>query len=427
MPGAVRVVDRIIDQADFDLLGSLAVGDVIRYSGAKWRNFAGAGATLPTTPVIGQVFVHTPTGRSNLMVYDGSVWRPIFSIGAWTLFVDTTNGTDNQNLGWGTGANAFKTVQFAADQIAGQYSGNILANVAAGTYAETVNVRGKFPTGAFTITIRGALSVVESVTATGGTIGSGASHGTVTKSTNWGAYTNLWLQGKSGSNNNVYRIIDGVSGTTATIVGYWSAAPASGDPFDVVEPGTTVNQINVGDQQQNVVIENVAFNYPNGAFTNIVGALGSVLWRRCRMVLSGTDGTNLQTGGLSVVTLEEVHSNRVRWFIMNQSAITIRACRFVRSQASTGRTLQIGVGATANLVTRPSVLDGDGAGGFGITALSGGNVSCNSLFCIIKNYSSSGTGARAESTGTITEAANVQYSGNTTNTSADSATYGVIS
>lgn len=429
MPLGIRVVDRIIDQGDYEALATLAAGDVLRYSGTKWRNFAGTGATLPTAAVVGQLFLHTPTGRRNLMFYDGTAWIPVLSLGTWTVYVDPVNGTDNENLGYGTGANAFRTIQYAVNQIADKYAENITILPAAGTYNETVVVRGKQPTRNYTITIRGELSVVSSITATGGVQGSGATFGSV-EFGSWGAWENRWLQGKSGSNNNVYRLIDSISGTTATVVGYWSAAPVSGDSFDVVEPGTTVNQINVLDGQLSVVIENIAFNYTDGtsSFPTIAGINAAVTWRRCRQ--SFATGSNVQTGVNAALTLEESYFERCRFFVANDATLTARGCKFHRphTTGSGGRLLHVFLGSKCVLVTRPSVIDGASNGCTGLLAASGANCEVNSLYCRVRSCAGGGTGRglRAESTGTITGTTNIQYSGNDTNTSVDAATYGVV-
>ena len=430
MPGAVRVVDRIVDQGDYQALLALAAGDVLRYSGSKWRNYAASGATLPTSPVVGQVFLHTPTGRSNLMVYDGTAWRPLYSIGNWTVYVDGASGSDDQDKGFGTGTNAFATVQYAVDQIAPQFSGNIVINVAAGTYAETVTVRGKFAQGPVSIIIRGTMNVVETVTATGGTQGSGASHGTVTAAS-WGSHTNKWLLGKTGANNGVYRIIDEISGATATIVGYWATAPASGHEFDVVEPGTTVNQINAGDGQTALVVENIAFAYQDsGSLTNYtVGANSVATWRRCRQVF--TSGSTLTEPGSGYWIVEECFFSRCRLMISGGSTIVVRGCKWFRSQSTgtTGRSLFVNGNSFGTFLDRPSVFDGNTNPNMGISLTSSGSIDAASLYLKIRNYrdaaNTAGRGVNATHTGVIIAAANFQYSNNYIDSFADSATYGV--
>ncbi len=72
---------------------------------------------MPTSPVTGQWFLHTPTGRKILYQYDGSAWQPIHSLGTVVIYVDKTDGTDDLNHGTGTDSNAFATVQYALNML----------------------------------------------------------------------------------------------------------------------------------------------------------------------------------------------------------------------------------------------------------------------------------------------------------------------
>jgi len=128
------------------------------------------GATLPSTPVTGQWFLHTPTGRKVLAMYDGTAWIPIISLGATTIYVDGTSGTDSLDLGGATGAGAFATIQYAVDSIGGLVGGNVDINVSSGTYYSTTTVSGKSITGDYFITIKGASSINTSGTATSGSV-----------------------------------------------------------------------------------------------------------------------------------------------------------------------------------------------------------------------------------------------------------------
>src|SRR3990172_4336 len=121
-------------------VGNVLAGDV---DFATYKAVALAcdnGATLPTSPVTGQWFLHTPTGRKILMMYDGSAWQPVWNMGSATMYVNGTSGTDSQDKGFGTGTDAFNTIQFAVNQIAGLVGGNILIYISGGTYAENVIV-----------------------------------------------------------------------------------------------------------------------------------------------------------------------------------------------------------------------------------------------------------------------------------------------
>ena len=92
------------------------------------------GTTLPTSPVNGQWFLHTPTGRSYLYQYYSGVWRAITSFGTTTIYVDSVNGADSQDKGYGTGTNAYKTLNYAFNQLPGTVTGSVNIYLAAGSY-----------------------------------------------------------------------------------------------------------------------------------------------------------------------------------------------------------------------------------------------------------------------------------------------------
>jgi hypothetical protein len=94
-----------------------------------------SGSTLPAAPNDGQWFLHTPAGRSVLMQYVGGAWKALQGFGDVTVYVDGTLGTDAQDKGFGTGADAFLTPQYALDQCPkAVQNGDIIIYVAAGTY-----------------------------------------------------------------------------------------------------------------------------------------------------------------------------------------------------------------------------------------------------------------------------------------------------
>lgn len=357
----------------------------------------------------------------------GSAWYPVRSFGTMTLYVDGASGADTADKGFASGSDAYATILYAISQIPATYDGNVTVNLSGATYSEIATVRGKAPTGNYTITLQGTESSVASFTATGGTQGSGASHGTVTYGTP-GAWTNMWLKGTSGANNGVYRLIDSISGTTITIVGYWSAAPTGTDTFTVVEPGTTVDRIVAGDGQLGLRAIMCALNFPDAsAFSSCAGVNGQVLYRYCRQVFSS--GSNIQTDVNAAVVVEECYFERVRWF-MKRANIQVRGSKFYRSQTagSSGVALQGFSQAGIEFITRPSVIDGNSVGSTGIKLTAGANCEFNSLYCKIRNLAGGGTGRgiRAESTTAATNTVNVQYSGNDTDESADAASYGYI-
>lgn len=131
------------------------------------------GATVPAAPVEGQWFLHTPTGRKVLMMYDGSDWMAFHTLGTMTVYVDATDGSDDINQGGAVDGGAFATLAYAWSLIPGIYAGAVTIYVNGETYTESVPMGGKQATGAFGITWQGTLSeTLSEQTATSGSIGS---------------------------------------------------------------------------------------------------------------------------------------------------------------------------------------------------------------------------------------------------------------
>ena len=111
--------------------------------------------TIPSGAAIGDCFTLNVTGRLVQMSYNGSQWLPQVAYGSNTMYVNGTAGTDNQTQGYGTGTAAFKTIQYAIDQIPPVNTGDTVINIAGGIYYEPVTIQGKGYTGAYSITLQG--------------------------------------------------------------------------------------------------------------------------------------------------------------------------------------------------------------------------------------------------------------------------------
>jgi hypothetical protein len=232
---------------------------------AKYKAIAMAcdnGSTLPTSPVIGQWFLHTPTGRKVLMMYDGSSWIPIISLGSMTLYVDGTNGTDSQNNGYGTGANAFRTIQYAINQIPGQYSGDVTINIASGTYGG-FTLQGKYPTGNYYIYINGTLQTDYTGTITSGTTGSAENYCTITVS-GAGWTPNQWV-GYIAEWNNQYSVIMSNTSNTLTVVGNSTVTPSG--TLNIKSQGVTLSSAAII-YSGNVYLQNFYANNATMYFNN---------------------------------------------------------------------------------------------------------------------------------------------------------------
>ncbi len=124
------------------------------------------GATFPTTPNAGQWFLLVTTGRKILYQYNGASWTSVISLGALTYYVDDGSGSDVVEYGYDA-ATAYASVQFAVDQIPPLNAGNVVINVATGTYYDAVTIQGKAYTGNYTLTIQGPVLNTTTVIASG--------------------------------------------------------------------------------------------------------------------------------------------------------------------------------------------------------------------------------------------------------------------
>lgn len=178
------------------------------------------GATLPSTPVAGQWFLHTPTGRKILYLYDGSDWQTsaIISFGTMALFVDEANGADEPDKGFGVTTNAFATRQYAYDTVPVDYTGAVTITDAGGTTSENFVARGKWASGNFGITLNGVLTQEATDTISGGATivkGSGSTLGRITDAGKFAVDASSTVDADSASGGSVVN----VASTTGFTVG----------------------------------------------------------------------------------------------------------------------------------------------------------------------------------------------------------------
>lgn len=194
------------------------------------------GATMPTSPVEGSMFLQDTTGRKILYQYDGSSWQGLVAYGAITVYVDPT-GTDDMNHGTATGTDAFQTINYARSILPLQIIGpaGTPANIycSAGTFSENLTWGATIPT-----SIYGTYSTVASgLVATGGTQGTSGTATTpsITGTFTADEYTNYLVQFTSGANNGLYAVVGQTTTTTLYLLGPdLPAAPASGDTYDIL-------------------------------------------------------------------------------------------------------------------------------------------------------------------------------------------------
>jgi hypothetical protein len=226
------------------------------------------GATLPISSVQGQWFLHTPTGRNILYMYNGSNWRSIISLSSMTVYVDNTDGTDSLDKGGSVDSGAFKTVQFAVDVIPGLVGGNVVINSNGETYREEVTIQGKNFTGNYTIKIIGAKTddFTGTATAAANLGGNGAAGwGTLTDSgSGWtvNAYRNKFIEITGGTGSGQIRVIDANTSEVITIVGRWDTVPSTDSTFVVYTIDTVITAADVADET--VAVRDSAIIVTNG-------------------------------------------------------------------------------------------------------------------------------------------------------------------
>lgn len=390
------------------------------------------GATLPASPVKGQWFLHTPTGRNNLCQYDGTQWQFLEAFGATTIYVDSVNGTDSQNNGGASGASAFRTLQFAWNQLPALLSGNVTINLSNSTFTEQVTLRGKSLTGSYTITIAGTrAAALDSLTNGAGAVqGTGATQGTVVR--NAGTWTANQRQNKmvrftSGVNSGTTFLIDSNTSTTLTIVGTWpNGAPGNGDTFVVEDWGTTLNGTTlnaciVTGGQQALTLNDIYFknNAASGYYPLNIANGAVVTQNTCRM----TGGMALNPGGNCSPTscLYDIPGSWALTSIIEVYFLSIITASYVKIDATNGAVGAITLLDVENVsnafMSDGCVFEGSGSGngqtGFYLNQAEG---NCfNSVSNVRIRNCATGILATLFSAVVATDSTQIVYSGNTSN------------
>lgn len=375
------------------------------------------GATLPATPTKGQWFLHTPTGRDCLLMYDGANWIGIISLGSMTLFVDGASGTDDLDKGTGTGADAFATIQFAIDAIPGLVGGNVTINVSSGTYSESWTIVNKGQTGDFTITIQGVISAESSETASSGVQGvnNSTTYPQVTVSgAGWTVDEHQWklVEFTSGTNDGLFRVVESNTTDTLTLAGrILSAAPTSGDTFDIMQWDTIFSGTNlVGTLQKGIEVNDIQFTHPTDDGIQIQGGANV---SRCN--LESKFGLNFFKNSFMDSTVrhcsfKQVVNAGIGVRAQSGSGVTIAEC-FFKLSGATGNTRAIVSTRVSFVINREGgVIDGYSKGG---SASSGATLENNGGSFPFMRTRNCTTGMEATGAGFITGTTNMQYSGNT--------------
>lgn len=416
-----NTIDLVVPVKDEDNMASnsdtfLATQQSIKAYVDSLTNVA-ASDTFPTSPFDGMLFVHDTTGRKILYVYDldNTTWVPIESIGTMTLYVDSSDGTDDLTHGTGVDSDAFATVQYAVDVIPPIFSGNVTVNINAETYAETVTIRGKKPTGNYTITLQGTLSSSSSGTqSANGTQGTGATQGAFTDAGNLaGVAGKLAYLDADGD----YKIIDSTDGNTATCVGYFTSQPLQNENYVIYDWGTTINELYFVDTSYQLNVYDIHFQGDTGVTAQITS--GTAVLYRCKITASDADAVNANNNATSVgLNTCYVTSNVASVYcfqVINMSYGYITGCKLENTNDN-GRCMAVTHASYGKLVSQ-NVIDGVAGGNkaqYGLEVFAGARCSCENAYQIIRNCD---TGVIVYYNSAIMFITNNQYSGNTTDES----------
>ena len=375
------------------------------------------GATAPVSPATYQLFIHTPTGRKVLLVYDGSNWIPLDNLGTITMYVDNTDGTDSIDYGTGVDSDAFQSIQYAVDQIPANYNGDVIININDEDYDETVTISGKKPTGDYTITLQGTLSEQKAATADSKVQGTGGTQGSITDTGEFGSYDNMLIYI---TNDDEYRIIDSDDSDTATIVGVFSDAVDLA--YKVYDWGTSINGINIVNGQKGILIYDIEVDN-DGLKVTLASGVDAY-----RVKLSNSGGYNGLVSEVAILTMDtsyvvgdtyvfEVY--RFGFVSLSHSKVytTSNGDRCARLH-DTGQ-LQLSYGCILDASSTTNT--------YGIEVKAGCVV--NTAATAAQGYNrirNQGTGIDATSGGTVFNTANNQYSGNTVDENADAGSYSYI-
>lgn len=380
-----------------------------------------SGSTFPASPKTGDLFIHSTTGRKVLYSYEGSSWIPMQSLGTMTMYVDTTDGTDDTSHGTAVDAGAFKTVQYAVSTIPGLIGGNVQINIAAGTYAETVTIQGKTFIDNYSITLQGTLTTVSTAAQESSVQGATTTMGSITDT---GAFTGHANKLLYSSNNAEYRVIDSVTADVATIVGYWTAAPSGN--YTIYDWGTIISALVIKPGQLGIVVNDISFNAAGGALSQ--QNYTSATYTRCSFASSTTHAVVVSQAGATF---------NYSYFLQTGTASSLTSTNFAATYmigvkiANTNNSGASALKLTANSITyfatMLSIIDGDAGGGnkatIGIDINRRSLVSFELRYNVVRNCD---TGVYCDYGSTGMYSSNNQYSGNTADETANATTYSYI-
>ena len=347
------------------------------------------------------------------MMYNGSSWTPIISLGNMTLYVDGASGTDSQDKGYGTVANAFATIQYAVNQIPLQYSGDVYISIASGTYSG-FTVQGKYPTGNYYIYINGTLQTDYTGTITSGTVGSAENYCTITVS-GAGWTTNQWV-GYLANWNSQDSVIMSNTTDTLTVVGKSSVTP-SGTLYIKSQATTLSSGVTI--YSDYIYLQNL---YANDVILNFTNARnGNLKWCKVRCHTSA----RIYVEKFSLISIYFTYiyadANMFSTTVVDMSNIsTIHNSYWNAPSGDTGYGLQIKLGAKMDSYGETFAINGFG---YGIFAENNSNLVFSNYYSMKDRITNCTYGIYLKTGSQSQQTSNIYYSGCTTNYYADAASY----
>jgi len=376
------------------------------------------GSTFPAVPTDGMMFCHEVTGRKILYCYDldNTTWVPIESIGAMTLYVDKTDGSDSlEDHRTGVDGDAFATVQYAIDVIAGLVGGNVTININNEDYDEDIVIRGKSLTGDYTITLQGTLSQQDTPTMDSAVQGSGATQGSITDTGKFGSYDNMLIYA-----NSEYRVIDSDTANVATICGCWSGVTSG--TWIVYDWGTKINSITVEGGQQGIALYDIE---TDGSIGMRVVENSILAGYRLNLTASSY-GLRTQRGGMSYLYQCYINSDSIGSDLTQFGYNYLSGCKiYTTSDGDTGCMVNLNSSLYAQHGTVIDALSQVNTDGIRIL-----NASTASCYCPAANgylrIRNQDEGIKAYQGGQGTNTSNNQYAGNNNDEQVIAASYGYI-
>jgi hypothetical protein len=402
---------------------SAADDDLCYFTANGIEGVAITGATLPAAGKAGRFFAHAPTGRKIVYYDDGANWQPVISLGAMTVYVDKTDGTDDTAHGTAADASAFKTVQYAVNTIPGLVGGNVIIYINNETYAEVVTIQGKTFTGNYSITFQGTINSQATAAQDSSVQGATSTMGSITDAGAFGAYDNMLLYS---SNNAEYRIIDSDTVNAATICGYWSAAPAGN--YTIYDWGTQIKELILKSGQLGIYCYDIKFYGPTTTtYCLDLNPYSEVSCYRCYFTTSDWHVIRIIQSRAAFYTcyFNETVAGGFAGYIGYNSVVSAQTgCKIYVSGAS-GRGFFCTMGAKLDILASPNVFDGVNKANSNNALYSNasGFIYTGAAYNIIRNWN---VGILADQGGQTVGTANNQYATNNTNESATAASYGYI-